>query len=89
MALEGGTETEPISAPPLAPELPLPIQEILRGYLEKMSPSSQSEGPKKEGMNYYMGAIVACANTWWAQAKTRAIEASSFQSLEKENASLK
>ncbi|XP_068497496.1 classical arabinogalactan protein 9-like [Phaseolus vulgaris] len=66
MALEGGTETEPILAPPLAPKLPLPIQEILRGYLEKMSPSTQSEGPKKEGMNYYMGAFVACANTWRA-----------------------
>jgi len=79
----------PISAPPLALELPLPIQETLRGYLEKMSPSSQTEGPKKEGMNYYMDAFIAYANTWQAQAKTRAVEASTFQALEKENASLK
>ena len=89
MALEGGIEAEPTSAPPSAPELPLPLQETLRGYLEKMSPSSQTEGPKKEGMNYYMGAFIARANTWRAQAKIRAIEASAFQALEKENASLK
>jgi len=88
MALEGGVESEPAQPPP-APKLPMPIQETLRGYLEKMSPSSQAEGPKKEGMNYYMGAFIACANTWRAQAKTKAVEASAFQALEKENTSLK
>jgi len=54
-----------------------------------MSLSSQAGGPKKEGMNYYMGAFIACANTWCAQAKTKAVEASALQTLEKENASLK
>ncbi|XP_068474813.1 uncharacterized protein [Phaseolus vulgaris] len=89
MALEGGTETEPTSAPPPAPELPPPIQDTLRGYLKKMSPCDQAEGPKKEGMYYYMGAFIACANSWREQAKAKAIEASALQSLEKENASLK
>jgi len=83
MALEGGIESGP------APELPMPIQETLRSYLERMSPSSQTEGHKKESMNYYMGAFIGCANTWRAQAKTRVVEASAFQALEKENASLK
>jgi len=57
MALEGGLGTEPTSAPPPAPELSPPIQDSLRGYLEKMSPRDQAEGPKKEGMFYYMGAV--------------------------------
>jgi len=89
MALEGGTATEPTSAPPPAPELPPPIQDTLRGYLEKISPRGQAEGPKKENMNYYMGAFIACANTWRDQAKAKTIEASAFQALKKENASLK
>jgi len=54
-----------------------------------MSPSSQTEGLNKESINYYMGAFIACANTWRAQAKTKAVEASAFQALEKENSSLK
>ena len=89
MALEGGTETEPTSAPPPTSELPPPIQDTQRGYLEKMSPRGQAEGPKKEGMYYYMGAFMACANTWREQAKAKAIEASALQALEKANASLK
>ena len=88
MALEGGVKTE-AAQPASAPELPLPIQETLRGYLEKMSSSSQTEGPKKEGMNHYMGAFIVCANTWRAQAKTKVVEASTLQALEKENALLK
>ncbi|XP_068503709.1 WEB family protein At5g16730, chloroplastic-like [Phaseolus vulgaris] len=48
MTLEGGLGTEPTSAPPPTPELPPPMQDSLRGYLEKMSPCGQAEGPKKE-----------------------------------------
>jgi len=88
MALEGGVESEPAQPAP-TPELPLPIQDTLRGYVEKISPRSETKGPKKEGMNYYMGAFIACANTWRYQAKAKAIEASAFQALEKENAVLK
>jgi len=88
-ALEGGVEAEPESSPPLAPELPLPIQDSLRGYLERMSPHGQAEGPKKEGVFYYMGAFMACASTWREQAKAKAIEASNLQALEKEVASLR
>ena len=81
-ALEGGTETEPTSAPPPATELPSPIQDSLRGFLER-----GAEGPKKEGIYYYMGAFMAIAQNWRDQAKTRAIEASTLQALEKEVAS--
>jgi len=87
MALEGGVESE-LAQPAPAPELPLPIQETLRGYLDKLSPTSQAEGPKKEGMNYYMGAFIACANIWRDQAKAKAIEASAIHALEKKCASL-
>jgi len=88
MALEGRVESETAQPAP-APKLPLPIQETLRGYLEKLSPHSQAEGPKKEGMNYYMGAFIACANTWRDQARAKVIEASALQAMEKENALLK
>ena len=88
MALEGGVKSEPAQAA-FASELPLPVQEMLRGYLEKLSPSSQTGGPKKEGMNYYLGAFMASANTWRDQAKAKAIEVSALQALEKENALLK
>jgi len=83
MALEGGTETEPTSAPPPALELPPPVQEMLRGYFHKLSPGSRAEGTKKEGMNFYLGAFMACANTWRDQAKAKAKEASAFEALEK------
>ena len=89
MALECGLGTEPTLASPSAPELPPRMQDSLRGYLDKMSPHGQAEGPKKEGMFYYMGAFMACASTWREQAKAKAIEASTLQALEKEVASLK
>ena len=59
------------------------------GYFHKLSPGSQAEGVKKEGMNFYLGAFMACANTWRDRAKAKIIEASALQALEKENASLK
>jgi len=86
-ALEGGTETEPTSAPTPVPELPPPMQDSLRGYLDRMSPRGQAEGPKKEGVFYCTGAFMACASTWREQAQARAIEASTLQALEKEVAS--
>jgi len=88
-ALEGGTEIEPTSTPPPVPELPPPMQDSLRGYLDRMSPRDQAEGPKKEVVFYYMGTFMACASTWREQAKAKAIEASNLQALEKEVASLK
>jgi len=36
-----------------------------------------------------MGAFMSCAHTWHAQAKAKAVEASFFQVLEREVASLK
>jgi len=62
LALEGGVESEPAQAAP-APELPYPVQEMLRGYLHKVSLGGQSKGAKKEGMNFYLGAFMACANS--------------------------
>ena len=40
-------------------------------------------------MNYHLGALMACANTWRTQAKTKTVEASALFALEKENTSLK
>jgi len=88
LALEGGVESEPAQVAS-APELPQPVQEMLRGYLHKVSPGGQSEGAKKEGMNFYLGAFMACANSWRDQARAKASEVSALQALEKECASLK
>jgi len=85
--LEGETEPEPTSAPTPVPKLPPPIQDSLRGFLGSMAPRGHAEGPQKESMFYYMGAFMACANTWREQAKARAIEASTLQALKKEVAS--
>jgi len=89
MALEGGIESEPTPAPTPAPEFPQPVQEMLSGYLHKVSPWGQSEGAKKEGMNFYLGAFLASANTWRDQARAKASDLSALQALEKECASLK
>ena len=89
MALEGGTEPGPTSVPPPAPELPLPMQDSLRGFLGRISPHGQAEGPQKESLYYYMGAFMSCAHTWHAQARAKGVKASAFQMLEKEVASLK
>ena len=63
MALEGGIEAEPTIVPPPAPELPLPMQDSLRGFLGRMSLRGQAEGPQKESIYYYMGALMSCAHT--------------------------
>jgi len=40
-------------------------------------------------MNFYLGAFMACANTWHDQARAKASEVSALQAPEKECASLK
>jgi len=89
MALEGGVEADSSTVPPPAPELPLPMQDSLRGFLGRASSRGQAEGPQKESIYYYMGAFMSCTHTWHAQARAKAVEASSFQVLEKEVTSLK
>ncbi len=87
-ALEGGAEAKAASVPPPAPEFPSPIRDSLRGYLERVSPRGQPEAPKQEGIYYYMGAFMACAQQWREQARAKAIEVSTLQALEKKVASL-
>ena len=54
LALEGGVESEPTPTPALAPELPQPVQELLRGYLRRATPRGPSEEARKESMAYYL-----------------------------------
>ena len=61
---ERGFENEPVGVLPPAPELPLPMQESLRGFLSMRSPGSQTEKAKRESMYYYMGLFMSCAYTW-------------------------
>jgi len=89
MNLEGEAATEPTSVPPPAPELPLPMQDSLRGFLGRASPRGQAEGPQRESLYYYMGAFMSCAHSWHMQARAKVVQASAFQALEKEVASLK
>ena len=46
MNLEGGVETEPTGVPPPAPELPLPMQDSLRGFLGRASPVTKLKAPR-------------------------------------------
>ena len=63
MDLEGGVEAEPTTVPPLAPELPLPMQDSMRGFLGRSSPRGKAEGPQRESLYYYMGAFMSCAHS--------------------------
>jgi len=47
MALEGGVESEPAQPAP-APELPLPIQETLRGTWRKCLQAAKLKGPRRK-----------------------------------------
>jgi len=60
----------------------------MRGFNERSSGSSSGEA-KKEGMPYYMGAFLAIALDWRGQAKTKAIETQTLQTLKREVATLK
>ena len=60
----------------------------MRGFNER-SPGSYSGEAKKEGMPYYMGAFLAIALDWRAQAKIKAIEMQTLQALKREVATLK
>jgi len=60
----------------------------MRGFDER-SPGSSSGEAKKEGMPYYIGAFLAIALDWCAQAKTKAIEMQTLQALKREVATLK
>ncbi|XP_068476882.1 eisosome protein 1-like [Phaseolus vulgaris] len=86
---ERGFEAEPVGVLPPAPELPLPMQESLRGFLSMGSTGSQTEEPQRESMYYYMGLFMSCAYTWHKQSRAKTAQASAFQALEKEVASLK
>ena len=69
-------------------EIPSAIMQLMRGFNERSSGSSFGEA-KKEGMPYYMGAFLAIALDWRAQAKTKAIEMQALQALKREVATLK
>ena len=60
----------------------------MRGFTERSSGSSSGEA-KKESMPYYMGAFLAIALEWRAQAKSKAIEMQALQALKREVATLK
>jgi len=86
---ERGCEAEPVVVLPPAPEIPLPMQESLRGFLSLGSASGQAEELQRESLYYYMGLFMSCAYTWHKQSRAKTAQASSFQALEKEVASLK
>jgi len=89
LALGSGVESESMPTPALAPELPQPVQELLKGYLHRASPGGPSEGAKKESTTFYLGAFLACNTSWHDQTRAKASELSTLQALEKECASLK
>ena len=86
------TPTPTPAAPTPAPELiaiPPPIMQLMRGFNERLSPGESSGVPRSEGMPYYLGAFLAVALEWRAQAKFKADEARTLQTLRQEVATLK
>ena len=95
MDLEEEVESTPppaqTAAPASAPEvltIPPAIMQLMRGFNER-SPGSSSGEAKKEGIPYCMGAFLAIALDWRAQAKSKALEKQTLQVLEREVATLK
>jgi len=96
---EGVVESAPLPTPtptPAAPtptpeplEIPSPIRQLMRGFTDKLSPGSCSGENRREGMPYYLGAFLAIALEWRAQAKSKADEARAIQAFQQEVATLK
>jgi len=82
------TQTAPQTSAPEVLMIPPAIMQLMRGFNER-SPGSSFGEAKKEGMPYYMGAFLAIALDWRAQAKTKAIEMQTLQALKREVATLK
>ncbi len=63
--------------------------QLMRGFNEKLSPGEPSGVPRSEGMPYYLGAFLVVSLEWRAQAKSKAVEARTLQTLRQEVAALK
>jgi len=63
--------------------------QLMRGFNEKLPPGEPSGVPRSEGMPYYLGAFLAVSLEWRAQAKSKAVEARTLQTLRQEVATLK
>ena len=74
------TPATPTTAPELI-SIPPPIMQLMRGFNERLSSGESSGVPLLEGMPYYLGAFLAVALEWRAQAKSKADEARTLQTL--------
>jgi len=98
---EGVVESAPLPTPtptpaPAAPtptqellEIPPPIRQLMRGFTDRSTPESSSGENRREGMPYYLGAFLGISLEWRAQAKSKADEARTLQTLQQEVATLK
>ena len=78
------TPTPTPAAPTPALELiaiPPPIMQLMRGFNERLSPGESSRVPRSEGMPYYLWAFLVVALEWRTQAKSKADEARTLQTL--------
>ena len=82
------TPTAPITTPGLI-TTPPPIMQLMRGFNDKVSPGEPFGAARSKGMPYYLGAFLAVALEWRAQAKFKAVEARTFQTLQQEVAAMK
>jgi len=53
--------------------------QLMRGFNDKTSPGKPSGVPRSKGMPYNMGAFLAVALEWRAQAKSKAVKAHALQ----------
>ena len=76
----------PVPAAPELIALPPPIMHLMRGFNGGLMPEGSD---RREGMPYHLGAFLAVALDWRAQAKNAASKTQAFQALKEEVATLK
>ncbi|XP_068498394.1 uncharacterized protein [Phaseolus vulgaris] len=74
-----------ISAAPDLIAIPPPIMHLMRGFNGRLMPEGSD---RKEGMPFYLGAILAVALDWRAQARNITLNAQALQTLEARVAAL-
>jgi len=75
----------PVAAAPDLIAIPPPIMHLMRGFTGGSMPEGSD---KREGMPFYLGAFLAVALDWRAQARNAALQTQALQALETKVAAL-
>jgi len=77
--VEVSASPAPVAAAPDLIAIPPPIMHLMRGFSGRTMPEGTD---RKEGMPFYLGAFLAVALEWRAQARNVVLQAQTLQALE-------